>query len=149
MSKQDNKEICKVIDINKDAVDFYSDAQSKAKDGTVKDIFQKFEKLHNDVVVNLQNYVRQNGGEPEAENTMAGQIGQFWGDMKAKISNDVDETLISSLEEAEDRCIHAIKDAADNKNLSPEARMALKEEQALLQQTHNYMKIMKDNAKAA
>ncbi|HPF78803.1 MAG TPA: PA2169 family four-helix-bundle protein [Alphaproteobacteria bacterium] len=149
MSKQDNKEIRKVIDINKDAVDFYSDAKSKAKDNTVKDIFQKFEKLHNDVVINLQNYVRQNGGEPEAENTVAGRVGQFWGDIKAKISNDVDESLISSLEEAEDRCIHAVSDAADNKSLSPETRIVLKQEKTLLQKTHDYMKIMKDNAKAA
>lgn len=149
MSNQENNEVCKIIDINKDASNFYNAAKTEAKDNTVKDIFEKFERLHDGVVINLQNYVRQNGGDPEAESTITGKVGQFWGEMKAKISNDVDESLISSLEEAEDRCINSIDDAINNEELSAAARIALKKEQETLHKSHDYMKIMKENAKAA
>lgn len=149
MSKNDTKEICKIININKDACDFYNIACEKAENVTVKDVFRKFENLHKDVMVNLQNYVRKNGDMAEADDTVVGQVQKMWGELKAKISNDVDESLITSLEEAEDRCLHSIEDALEDKDISAAAKAALTKEKATLQQTHNYMKIMKDNAKAA
>ncbi len=149
MSKDANKEICKIININEDACNFYKAAQMETKDLTVMDIFKKYEETHGEVVTELQSYVRQNGGEPEADPTIAGMVQQVWGEVKAKISNDVDESLIASLEEAEDRCIHSIKDAIKDDNIPAEARVVLKKQEATLQKAHDYMKIMKDNVKAA
>ena len=149
MSNKDTKEVCKIININEDACDFYETAQEATKNPDMKKIFQNFENLHKGVIINLQNYVRQQGSDPEAENTMAGQMQEMWGKMKASLSNDVDESLIVSLEEAEDRCIHSIDDAVKNTDLSPAARTALKKEQSALHKSHDYMKIMKDNVKAA
>lgn len=149
MSDKSMKEVCKVIDINKDACNFYKAAQLEAKDQTVKGIFQNFEQLHNGVVIDLQKYVTQHGGDPEADSTVTGMAQQVWGEVKAKLSSEPDESLISSLEEAEDRCIHSIKDAIKDDSISAEARTALKRQEATLQKSHDYMKIMKQNAKAA
>lgn len=149
MSDKDLDEVSKIIDINKDASDFYHDAQEKAKSPTVKDIFKDYEQLHKSVVIELQNYVSQKGGDPEAGNTFAGQAGEVWGKVRAALSPNVDESLITSLEEAEDRCIHSIDDAIANDDLSPETRVALKKQQETLHKSHDYMKIMKENVNAA
>lgn len=145
----DNKEICKVININEDAREFYHEAHQKAEDPKVQEIFRKYEDLHSGVVINLQNHVRQNGGNPEAEGTVMGEMQEIWGKARAALSPNVDESLITSLEEAEDRCIHSIKDAIANDSLSSGARVALKKEQDTLQKSHDYMKLMKDNVNAA
>lgn len=149
MSKDANKEICKIININEDARNFYKAAQLEVKDLNIMDTFKKYEDIHGEVVTDLQQYVAQNGGEPEADETIVGMAQQAWGEMKAKISNDVDASLISSLEEAEDRCIHSIKDAIKDDSIPAEARVVLKKQEGTLQKAHDYMKIMKDNAKAA
>lgn len=149
MSKDANKEICKIININEDARNFYKAAQLEVKDLTVMDIFKEYEGIHGRVVTDLQGYVAQNGGEPEADETMMGTMQQVWGELKAKVSNDVDESFISSLEEAEDRCIHSLKDAIADDNIPAEARVVLKKQEETLQKAHDHMKIMKDNAKAA
>lgn len=149
MSKKDIKEVCKIISLNKDASDFYHDAHQKAKSPTVQKIFKDYEDLHQGVIVNLQNYVRQNGGDPEAENTLSGNVNEMWGNLKASMTSNVDKSLIESLEEAEDRCIHSIDEAIANDDLSPAARTALKKEQKMLHKSHDYMKIMKDNVNAA
>jgi uncharacterized protein (TIGR02284 family) len=148
MSDKDTKEVCKIININEDACEFYKSAQEKTDNPDMKKIFKNFENLHNEVIVNLQDYVRENGDDPEAENTFTGQVSEMWGRMKATLSNDVDESLIASLEEAEDRCIHSIDEAIQDGNVSPSARAALKREQGNLHKSHDYMKIMKDNAQA-
>ena len=149
MSKDANKEICKIININEDAREFYQEAQEKAENTTVKGIFKDFENLHQGVIINLQNHVRQNGGDPEADETFVGEVAEMWGKLRATLSPNTDESLIASLEEAEDRCIHSIKEAIANDDLPAEARSVLKREEATLQKSHDYMKIMKDNVNAA
>lgn len=149
MSDKSTKEVCKIIDINKDACNFYKSAQQEVKSLDMKDTLQKFENTHQQVVRDLQNYVIQNGGDPEAESTVSGMVQQVWGELKAKVSNDVDTSFIASLEEAEDRCIDSLKDAIQNDDISAEARIALKKQETTLQKCHDYMKTMKENAQAA
>ena len=109
MTSQENKEIAKLININEDAAEFYESAQEQAKSADIKSTFANLETLHKSVIISLQNIVRMNGGKPEAEETFVGQAQQFWGELMASISNDVDETLVTHLEEAEDRCLHSIQ----------------------------------------
>ena len=146
---QDNKEVCKIININKDACAFYQEAQGKVKNLTTQEIFKNFEELHQNVITDLQACVRENGGEPEADTTLMGEIQELWGKARAAMTSNVDESLITSLEEAEDRCINSLKEAIANDNISATARIALKKQEEKLQKSHDYMKIMKDNVNAA
>lgn len=145
----DNKEICKVININKDACEFYQEAQNTVKNLDTREIFKNYEELHRDVMTDLQSYVRKNANEAEADTTLMGEIQELWGKARASMTSNVDESLITSLEEAEDRCIHSLKDAISNDNLSAEARIVLKKQEEKLQKSHDYMKMMKDNVNAA
>lgn len=149
MSGNENKELCKLININEDACDFYGSAQEKAENPRLKETLGNLKTLHKGVIINLQNYVRANGGDPEASETLAGQTQKLWGELMAKISNDVDETLVKHLEEAEDRCLHSIKDAIKSDDIAPSTKVALQKELNALQKSHDYMKSLKDSLKAA
>lgn len=149
MSNSENKEICKLIDINKDAAGFYEDAQGKAESTYIKETFKNLEALHNDVIVNLSGYVTANGGEVDADETMVGGARQFFGELVAKVSNKPDEALVAHLEEAEDRCLHSISDAIEDDDMSPSGKALLQKELSTLQKTHDYMKALKDSMKEA
>lgn len=152
MRSQENKELKelgKLININKDAVEFYKSAQEKAEHPSFRRTFQDLESLHSSVIINLQNYVRNNGGEAEGDQTIRGQASQFWGELMANISSDVDETLVSHLEEAEDRCLHSIEDTMKKDDIDAPTKAALQKEFTALKKSHDYMKALKDSLKDA
>lgn len=145
----ENNELHKLVNINKDACTFYNKAAREVGSPEIRQTFSKLENLHEDVIVNLQNQIRKNGGKPDADETFAGKTAQFWGELMARVSNDIDETLVSHLEEAEDRCLHSIQDAMKDKDIRPETKLALQSEEQTLRRTHDYMKALKDAMKAA
>ena len=147
MSNADVKEIGKLINLNTDAAEFYDSAKEKAASPQIQTTFANLKALHNNVIINLENILRQKGENPDTDETIAGQFQQFWGEMMAKVSNDVDETFVKHLEEAEDRCIHTVKDIMDNDDVSPTTKRALRPELEKLQQSHDYMKALKDQIK--
>ncbi|MCD8497033.1 MAG: PA2169 family four-helix-bundle protein [Alphaproteobacteria bacterium] len=121
----------------------------KADDPQIRKTFQNLEKLHRGVIVNLQQHVRANGGDAKARETMTGQAAQFWGSLMTSISNDVDETLVNNLEEAEDRCLHSIEDALKEPDFRSATKDILIHEKSTLQRSHDYMKTLKDTLRAA
>lgn len=147
--QDENNELNKLVCINKDACEFYKNASGEAESAEIKQTFRKLESLHSDVVSNLQSYIRQNGGKPEVEETLVGKTTQFWAELMAKVSNDVDETLVKHLEAAEDRCLHSMQDAIKDDDIRPETKTALQNELQTLRKTHDYMKALKDAMKAA
>jgi uncharacterized protein (TIGR02284 family) len=149
MSNKEHDELSKLIHINEDACEFYESAQDKAEDPQLKTTFGNLESLHKGVVITLKNCVRADGETPESGDTFAGQARQFWAELMTKISNDVDETLVKHLEEAEDRCLHSMQDAIENDDISVSTKATLRSELGTLQKTHDYMKALKDCMKAA
>lgn len=147
--KQEHDELCKIININEDACEFYNSAAKKAGRLKVKQTFQDLESLHKNIIVNLQHYLRKNGFEANAQETMVGQAQKFWAGLMTSISNDVDETLIAHLENAEDRCLHSMQDAIKGDNLLPQTKQALQSELVMLERSHDYMKKLKEQSKNA
>jgi uncharacterized protein (TIGR02284 family) len=149
IQKEENKELSKLVDINKDACEFYESASEKAENPHLKTTFSNLERLHNSVMVNLQTQIRANGGELDADETFMGGARQFFGELVAKVSNDVDEALVTHLEEAEDRCLHSIKDAMESDDITSATKTVLRDEMQTLQKSHDYMKSLKEHMKAA
>lgn len=143
------KEISKLINMNEDACEFYESAQEKAESPQMEKTFSELESLHKSVVVNLQNYLRTKGKDVEAQETASGQIRQFWGELMANISNDVDETLVKHLEEAEDRCLHSVQNIMEHDDIPVSTKTMLQKEYNALRKSHDYMKALKDCMKAA
>lgn len=149
IKKDENKELAKLININEDASEFYESAQEKVENPQLKSTFKNLEDLHKGVITNLQQQVRANGGDPEADETFTGQAAQLFGNLAAMVSNDTDETLVKHLEEAEDRCLHSMQDAIDSDDVTTTTKTWLMGELSSLRKSHGYMKSLKDCMKAA
>lgn len=138
-----NKELQTLANINEDACEFYKEARQKAESPELQSTFRELEKLHKDVVISLQDHIRANGGKPDTNETLAGEIRGFWGKMMASISNDVDATLIKHLEEAEDRCLHKMQDIMEARDVPAATKNMLQGEYRNLRKSHDYMKTLK------
>ncbi len=149
MFEQENKELLKLASINKDAREFYETAQEETKSSSMKSTFGDLEMLHADIAARLQSCVMANGGDPDADETVVGQMREMFAVLMTKISNDVDETLVTHLEEAEDRCLHSMQDAIQSPNVSPDTKIILQGELTALSKSHDYMKALKDDLKSA
>jgi len=148
-SDKENKILGHLIDINKDACSFYESALEKVENSRYQRNFSDLERLHEGVVIDLSRRLRENGADVDQDGTLVGKAERIFGELSAKISNDVDESLISSLEEAEDRCLHSMRDALDEGGIRPDTKAFLIEELSTLQKSHDFMKALKDSVKAA
>lgn len=149
MSTDTQKEITKLINLNKDACEFYEEAREKTDTANIKQTFSDLEALHRNVMVNLQQQVRIMGGDPEADETFGGEMAQLWANISATVSNDTDTTWVSHLEEAEDRCLNQIQDIMKDKDINAEVKAALTKEAETLRKSHDFMKDLKDCMKKA
>jgi len=149
MSLDIKNELSKLIDINEDACEFYESAQEKTDNPQFKSTFRELEQLHKNVIGNMQQHIIDSEGPIEPDQTFTGQTQKFWGELMSSISNDVNETLVTHLEEAEDRCLHSIQDAIEKDDMPTDTVVMLQKEMITLKKTHDYMKDLKDTLKAA
>ena len=147
--RKENNILGHLVDINKDACEFYEEAREEVHSDKLKQTFADLEALHRDVMTDIQSILIRNGGDAEADETLRGQVAQMWGELKAKVSNDFDKTIVSELEEAEDRCLHSIQDAINDTELSEPTRLRLEKDLTSLKRSHDYMKSLKDIMKSA
>ncbi len=149
-NKIENRALKSLINVNEDAAEFYETAQEKVEDETMISTFKSLEGLHVSVITNLQGILASNGEtDVEADETITGSTREMFATMMAKVSNDPDAMLVTHLEEAEDKCLHYIKDAMENEDISPSTKTALQNELTSLQKSHDYMKALKDQMQAA
>ena len=133
-----------LIDVCEDARVFYKEATAQTKDPEMKRLFTQMMNIRFGIIMDLREYMRNHDMQPEnPDETFKGKINKFLGENIAKISDNTDEALITYLEEAEDNCLHSFKDAANDNDLSVEARALLNEELSVLKKTHDYMRDLK------
>lgn len=148
MNRTQISELKELIDINKDAYTFYDDAIEQVDNPRLVSTFKNLSALHKSVCNSIIQRLEANGEKAYADKTYSGTAAKWWGELMGKISNDTDETLVSHLEEAEDRCLHSMQDATQNDDLDASTRTFLANELQTLRKTHDYMKELKDNMAA-
>lgn len=139
------KSLNHLIDICEDARVFYTDAIDQTNDPEMKRLFRHMADIRKGVVIDLRAHMRQKNLEiDDANETFGGKVNKFLGENIAKLSDNVDEALVTYLEEAEDRCLHSFQDVANDNDLPADTRGLIFNELNSLQKTHDYMKELKE-----
>lgn len=149
--EQEAKEIFKLININKDAAEFYSSAQKKVESIKLKNTFKDLEQLHESTITRLKSIVAQKSNEAykkTAEETIMGTTKRLFGELAAELSGNPNATLIKRLEEAEDRCLHSMEEVMNENKTTAQTRGLLQIELQKLQKSHDHMKFLKDTIAA-
>jgi uncharacterized protein (TIGR02284 family) len=148
MTTDQNKVLSHLIDVCVDAKNFYDSAAEKADDAYVEGVFHEMASIRSNIIVDLKAYVNSHGGRVESgtlENggTLSGKTSQFFGELLADVTPNVDKTLVDRLEEAEDRSLDEFRKAID-KDIPAEAKALVSEQLSTLRETHDNMKQLKD-----
>ncbi len=146
MNKTANK-LNHLLEALNDGIDFHQHAAKETENPTYRDLFLKMASLKGRIAADLKAEVAQQGSEPDQDGTWLNGVRKGYADLKASMKKDSDAAYISSLEEQEDRVLHAFRDA-----LEPDQPVKVRELAARhmpeVQQMHDQMRALK-KAKAA
>ena len=137
-----------LIDICKDAKNFYEYAAEKTQDKFIQSVFRNMAYIRGNIIADLEDYMRASGGKPEDHNgTVKGKATQFYQSLVSRLSSDSDANLVTHLEEAEDRTLEEFHDAMAL-NIPMGAKAVLSQQLNILHDTHDYMKKLKTHMQA-
>jgi uncharacterized protein (TIGR02284 family) len=141
MTKSRIEVLNELIDICEDARKFYTDAAEQTESSRLQTTFQNIATAREGIIVNLKSHIIAIGGKIESDGTFIGQTSNLFGQLKAKVG-DTDITLVTELEDTEDKTLEAFRAAMDED--PPEATLNLLERQTqLLNDSHIYMRNLK------
>jgi uncharacterized protein (TIGR02284 family) len=143
------KEFKHIININKDAVEFYTSAQEKVNDQSLRKTFGELKDLHIKTIHKLQGALRAQDATAatKSEETLIGTGQRLFGELASKLSSTPNKTLINRLEEAEDRCLHSMEEAS-TKDFPQDIQRVLIDELANMRKSHDHMKQLKKSCAA-
>lgn len=130
-----------------DGIDFYNHAARESVNPRYRELFQKMGALKTRIATDLKAEIAGEGETPDQDGTWLGSVRKGYADLKATLSKDSDAAYIASLEEQEDRVLHAFRDALDGDQPAKVRQLATRYLPEV-QQMHDRMRELK-KAKAA
>ncbi len=143
MTHNENKELSKLIEINKDACKFYKEAQEKVEIERIEYCFSDLEVLHKTVVINLEDHMHADGSKPSAFHNVTDQSKKLWMHLLNYINNDVDKVLIDNLKKAENCCLKSLRKALEKSDIRTETKEVLWQEFFTLRKSFDYIETLK------
>jgi uncharacterized protein (TIGR02284 family) len=147
-NRETERVLLDVIKTLQDGQRGFADIGEHLKDETLKRYFLAESLKRANFRAELENELHRAGiADVKESGSTAGAIHRTWGDIKARLGGG-DHTLLETAEAGEDTAKKAYQDALDH-DLPLPVRQLLTEQQAHVNNSHDYVKSHRDAAKAA
>lgn len=138
-----------VIKVLQDGQKGFADIGEHLQDDTLKRYFLAESLKRANFRAELENELHRAGmADVKESGSTAGALHRAWGDLKAKLGMGSDHELLATAEQGEDTAKKAYKDALEH-NLPLPIRQLLTEQQAHINNSHDYVRNHRDAKKAA
>ncbi len=140
------QELVKLMNVNQDAIEFYSVAQRKVESLSLVQTLRELEIIHMKLIARIQEHLELNFANCRFKNphsTVVGSAHRIFGALEANVTSTPDSTLIRKLEEAENRC-SLYWQSAIAKTLNSTTKIFLQKELVELRRAQDYMKYLKE-----
>ncbi len=142
-NQETEKVLLDVIKSLQDAQKGFADIGEQLKDDTLKRYFLAESLKRANFRAELENELHRAGmADVKEGGSVAGAVHRVWGDLKAKLGGG-DHTLLATAEQGEDEAKKAYKEALE-KPLPDPIRRLLSEQQAHVQNSHDYVRNHRD-----
>jgi uncharacterized protein (TIGR02284 family) len=131
-----------------DSVDGYRSAAEDAENGEYRSIFFDRANERSNVADQLQAYVRELGGEPNTDGSIAAGAHRAFMGLKAAITGNDDKAIVAEVERGEDVIKHKFEEAMSDSELSPEARTVIDRCYQSVKEGHDQMSNLKHRLQA-
>lgn len=137
------EKVSDVIKVLRAGVDFYQDAKDDVNESRIESFFDKMVTQKQEAIEALQAFAIAEQGEKESGQSVAVNMRKLYTDIATMISSNKTHTVVSQLEEVEDRILEVIDDALEEKQ--PDAcERELRKVRAAMQQNHDEMKALQE-----
>ena len=126
-----------------DSMKGYEDAAKDAESTQYATMFADFARDRAKVATDLQNQVRNLGGEPELDSGMLAAAHRTFMDLKQAITGKDDKAIIQEVERGEDHIKAKLEDAMNDGDLTPATQAAITETFASIREGHDKMSALK------
>lgn len=137
-----------LIETNKDGQQGFADAAEGVEASDLKSVFYEAGQQRAHFAGELQNLVRELGGDPENSGSVAGAIHRGWINIKAAVTGKDEKAILNEAERGEDSAVKAYKDALAE-NLPANVQSVIQNQYTQVQATHDKVKALRDSARAA
>ncbi len=140
--------VCDLMVILQDRYEGYQKAADETTDAALRELFRKLSHQSIQFRNELKNLFSH--GIPEMANgtLLAGKLYRVWMDIKAALSSNSKQVILSSCEYGEDMVMKVYKDALSApEELSPDTLNLLMNQQQLLKQSHDLIKKLRDSSR--
>ena len=126
-----------------DSMKGYEDAAKDAESTQYATMFAEFARDRATVATDLQNQVRNLGGDPELDSSMLAAAHRTFMDLKQAITGKDDKAIIQEVERGEDHIKAKFEDAMKDGDLPPATKAAITEAFASVREGHDKMSALK------
>lgn len=131
-----------------DSVDGYRSAAEDAENGTYRSIFFDRANERSAVADRLQAYVRELGGEPNTDGSVAAGAHRAFMDLKSAVTGKDDTAVVAEVERGEDLIKHKFEEAMSDSDLCPETRSLIDSCYKSVKEGHDQMSELKHRLQA-
>ena len=132
-----------LIETCKDGQDGFKQSAEGVTDSSLKSLFYELGQQRAQFAGELQNLVRELGGDPEKSGSTTGALHRGWINIKSAVTGQDNGAILSEAERGEDVAKKAYKDALDE-NLPANVRNIVQAEYAKVQQAHDKVRDLRD-----
>ncbi|MHA6493440.1 PA2169 family four-helix-bundle protein [Pseudomonas borbori] len=148
----DNKDVVSVlndlIETSKDGEKGFRECAEDIKSVQLKTLFNQRAQECAAAASELQQLVRNLGGDPETSTSVAGDMHRRWIDLKSMITGKDDEAILNECERGEDVALKSYKKALE-KDLPASVRMVVEKQLQGVQRNHDQVKSLRNMARAS
>lgn len=136
----------RLIETCHDGHEGFREAADGASDTELKGIFTRYSEQRANYAGELENLVRQLGGEPEQSGSIAGAVHRGWINLKTAIAGNDDKAILNEAERGEDSARSAYEDALENEHLPEAIRTTIQVQYEGVLAAHDHIKSLRDAA---
>ena len=115
-----------VIEVLLDGREFYAAAANKVDSASLREALRRMTDIQENIITELSDHIEARGGTPSVKGTMGGALAELMAKAKANLAGDDTASLISALEDFDNRILEEMRGAALTNLPGRERRMLLK-----------------------
>jgi len=133
-----------LIETCKDGQEGFQQAAEGVTNSQLKSLFYEFGQQRSQFAGELQQLVRELGGDPETSSSTAGALHRGWINIKAAITGQDEQAILNECERGEDVAKNAYKDALEE-NLPANVLSVVQNQYSAVQTAHDKVKMLRDS----
>jgi len=137
-----------LIETNKDGQEGFKVAAEGVQNSDLKSTFYEFAQQRSQFAGELQNAVRELGGDPENSGSVSGALHRGWINIKSAVTGNDDAAILNEAERGEDIAKNAYKTALEAE-LPANVRATVEQQYSAVQTAHDKVRDLRDAANNA